>query len=132
LQPELDAFKSAWLERVGPDTAKMVDDDNVALRSLAAKALKAGDRFPAVVLADQLGRKVDLGVLTSDQPLIVTFYRGGWCPYCNLELRAYQKALRRSALGAGAGRITPGPNTLDRRKERSVFSAVLLTQRTAR
>jgi peroxiredoxin len=128
LQSELDTFKSAWLERVGPDTAKLVDDDNVALRSLAAKALKAGDRFPAVVLADQLGRKVDLGVLTSDQPLIVTFYRGGWCPYCNLELRAYQKALPEiEALGARLVAITPEApdNTLSTAEKNDLSFPVL-------
>lgn len=128
LQSELDTFKSAWLERVGPVTAKLVHDDNVALQSLAAKALKAGDRFPPVVLTDQLGRKVDLGVLASNQPLIVTFYRGGWCPYCNLELRAYQKALPEiEALGAGLVAITPETpdNTLSTAEKNDLSFPVL-------
>ena len=56
LQSELDAFKNAWLERVGPDTAKLVDQDNLALQALAGNALRAGDRFPAIVLKNQLGR----------------------------------------------------------------------------
>ena len=93
LQSELDTFKNAWLERVGPDTAKLVDQDNLALQALADNALRAGDRFPAIVLRNQLGEDIDLGELAKTQPLVVTFYRGGWCPYCNLELRAYQKAL---------------------------------------
>jgi peroxiredoxin len=93
LQAELDNFKASWLDRVGPDVAKLVDDDLVALQALAAKASKAGDRFPAVTLNDHLGRSIDVSALASQQPLIVTFYRGGWCPYCNLELRAYQKQL---------------------------------------
>jgi peroxiredoxin len=128
LQSELDAFKGAWLERVGPHTAKLVDDDNLALRSLAAKALKAGDRFPAVALTDQLGRKVDLGVLASAQPLIVTFYRGGWCPYCNLELRAYQEALPEiEALGARLVAITPETpdNTLSTAEKNDLSFPVL-------
>ncbi len=108
LQSELDTFHAAWLQRVGSDVAGLVDDDILALRSLAARALKAGDRFPAMALNDQLGREIDLGVLASQQPLVVTFYRGGWCPYCNLELRAYQKALPEiEALGAKLVAVSP-------------------------
>lgn len=93
LQADLDAFKAAWTERVGPDVAQMMADDNTTLLPQAKEALKAGDRFPAVSLPDQLGRPVDLAELAAHGPLLVTFYRGGWCPYCNLELRAYQKLL---------------------------------------
>jgi peroxiredoxin len=108
LQTELDTFKASWLNRVGPDIAQLVDDDHVALRSLAANAGKAGDRFPALVLEDQMGRAIDLGQLAATQPLIVTFYRGGWCPYCNLELRAYQKSLAEiEALGAKLIAVSP-------------------------
>ena len=44
-------------------------------------------------LSDQLGRPVDIATLAADGPVVVTFYRGGWCPYCSLELRAWQKAM---------------------------------------
>lgn len=93
LQDDLDAFKKTWTERVGPDIAKMMCDDNAALLPLATRALKAGDRFPDVPLLDQTGRRIAIGELASEQPLVVTFYRGGWCPYCSMELRAYQQAL---------------------------------------
>lgn len=108
LQTELDTFKASWLERVGPDIARLVDDDNAALRSLADKALKAGARFPAAVLPNQNGGTTDLGALLAAGPLVITFYRGGWCPYCNLELRAYQKLLPEfSALGARLVAVSP-------------------------
>nr|WP_246751928.1 hypothetical protein [Bradyrhizobium diazoefficiens] len=42
LQTELETFKASWLERVGPEVAKLVDDDNAALRSLADRSLKEG------------------------------------------------------------------------------------------
>lgn len=93
LQDDLDAFKTTWTERVGPDIAKMMTDDNAALLPLAGQALKAGARFPDVPLLDQTGRRASIGELASEQPLVVTFYRGGWCPYCSMELRAYQQAL---------------------------------------
>lgn len=128
LQTELDTFKTSWLDRVGPDVAKLVDDDHVALQALAAKASKAGDRFPALVLNDQTGRATDLGALASSQPLIVTFYRGGWCPYCNLELRAYQKHLPEiEALGATLVAVSPETpdNTLSTAEKNDLSFPVL-------
>jgi hypothetical protein len=100
LQTELDAYKATWTERVGPAVARMMADDNAALLPQAARALKVGDRFPPLSLPDQLGRPIDLATLAAEGPLVVTFYRGGWCPYCNLELRAYQKALPAARLHA--------------------------------
>lgn len=108
LQSELDAFLATWTERVGPAAAQMMADANAALLPQAARALKAGDRFPALVLEDQLGRLTDLGTLCSEGPLVITFYRGGWCPYCSLELRAYQQVLPEiERLGARLIAVTP-------------------------
>ena len=108
LQTELDIFKAAWTDRVGPAVAQLMTDDNAALLPRAAMALKTGDRFPGPTLSDHLGRPVDLAALAAEGPLVVTFYRGGWCPYCNLELRAYQKALPEiERLGARLVAISP-------------------------
>ncbi len=108
LQTELDDFKATWTGRVGPAVAEMMEADNASLLPQAAKALKAGDRFPGLTLSDQLGRPVDLAALAVVGPLVITFYRGGWCPYCNLELRAYQKALPEfERLGVRLIAVTP-------------------------
>jgi len=112
LQSELHAFKAAWLQRVGAETAGLVDDDIAALRALADRALKAGAQFPAMTLPDQNSRPVNLAELCADRPLVVTFYRGGWCPYCNLELRAYQKLLP-SIVAQGARLVAVSPETPD-------------------
>lgn len=112
LQSELDAFKASWLERVGDETAKMVEDDNAALKALGARALKAGAMFPSVKLPDHKGGMTDLAALMAEGPVVVTFYRGGWCPYCNLELRAFQKSLPQIE-GAGARLVAISPETPD-------------------
>jgi peroxiredoxin len=128
LQTELDTFKAAWIDRVGAATAQMMADDNAALLPLAAKALKAGDRFPSVSLADHSGRTVDLAALAETQPLVVTFYRGGWCPYCNLELRAYQKLLPEiEQLGAKLIAVSPETpdNTLSTAEKNELAFTVL-------
>lgn len=128
LQTELETFKAAWVDRVGAATAQMMADDNAALLPLAAAALKAGDRFPSVSLADQSGRTIDLGALAESQPLVVTFYRGGWCPYCNLELRAYQKLLPEiERLGAKLIAVSPETpdNTLSTAEKNDLAFTVL-------
>jgi len=112
LQNELDNFQSAWIARVGPEIAALVDGDNASLATLAAASLGAGARFPAAVLRDQLDRPVDLRALAAQRPLVITFYRGLWCPYCNLELRAYQQALT-EIVGLGAGLVAISPERPD-------------------
>jgi peroxiredoxin len=52
----------------------------------AAVGTTAGD----FTLPDADGSAVSLGDLTADGPAVLVFYRGQWCPYCNLTLRAYQ------------------------------------------
>ena len=56
--------------------------DGVAQRGVAV-----GDRPKQPVLNDVQGRAVDLAAMNAAGPLVITFYRGGWCPYCNVELR---------------------------------------------
>lgn len=75
LQTELATFKTSWRERVGAETAKLVDDDNAALQSLAERALKAGAQFPETELPNQIGGTTELGALIASGPLVVTFSR---------------------------------------------------------
>jgi peroxiredoxin len=82
----------------------------------ALHAKKAGDKAPEFTLNDPDGRPVSSLALLAKGPLIVSFYRGVWCPYCNLELRALQAALPEiEARGAGLVAISP-QTTLNSRK----------------
>ena len=65
---------------------------------------KVGDRAPAIFLPDAHGKSFDVASLLAKGPVVVTFYRGGWCPYCNLELKAYQEILPEIA-AAGASLV---------------------------
>jgi peroxiredoxin len=72
------------------------------------RAPKVGDKCPDVTLPNLLGEPVRLGGLLQQGPVVLTFYRGGWCPYCNLELHAYQQVLPElKATGATLVAITP-------------------------
>lgn len=83
---------------------------------IAAQALSKGDKAPGFELPDHLGNAVSLEVLLNSGPVLINFYRGNWCPYCNLELRAYQKHLERIKK-AGVSLIAISPmlpdNSLD-------------------
>jgi thiol-disulfide isomerase/thioredoxin len=64
------------------------------------KALKTGERAPDFTLPNPSGRPVSLSGLLRGGPGVVTFYRGGWCPYCNLQLRAISEHSARSQRSA--------------------------------
>jgi peroxiredoxin len=72
------------------------------------KALKVGDQLPEFGLKNATGSIVNIYELIKKGPLIINFYRGAWCPYCNLELRAYQELLPRiREVGANLVAISP-------------------------
>src|SRR5713226_1714148 len=74
----------------------------------AEHALKEGAQAPDFALPDARGNAVRLSHLLAQGPVVMTFYRGQWCPYCHLALRAYQQALpQMQALGASLLAISP-------------------------
>lgn len=76
--------------------------------NVAAQALKAGDAAPEFLLPDSSGRLHSSERLRRDGPLVVSFFRGGWCPFCTAELRALQAAKTEfDDLGARLVVITP-------------------------
>jgi peroxiredoxin len=82
--------------------------DQLRSGTIARTMLKVGDRAPAIVLENAKGATVDVDTLLKDGPVIVNFYRGGWCPYCNFELKAYQEILPEiTAAGASLVAISP-------------------------
>ena len=110
LQAELDALRTAWSGRADPAVVAMVAADIEALRAsgILDRAARPGDRMPGLTLPGADGKPVDLGDLATRGPLVLTFYRGGWCPYCNIELRAFQEQLGAfKAIGATLVAVSP-------------------------
>ena len=109
LKEQLAEYRAGWLKRVPTERQAIMERHIAELRNgLANTALKAGDHAPAIVLGNAKGETVDVGALLKRGPVIVTFYRGGWCPYCNLELRAFQQVLPDiEAAGASLVAISP-------------------------
>jgi peroxiredoxin len=79
---------------------------------IARIARQVGDRAPDIRLHDQHGEIFDVATLLAKGPVVVTLYRGGWCPFCNLELKAYQAVLPRIA-AAGASIVAISPEKPD-------------------
>lgn len=95
LQQDLEAFKAEFIAKLSKEKAEIMNraDADLAATDILKRALKAGDTAPDFTLPDATGRKVSLFDTLKQSPVILVFYRGGWCPYCNLELRAYQRLL---------------------------------------
>lgn len=126
LQAKLDAFKADFKGGKAPyfapqeihpvmerATAELIASGQ------AGRALKAGDRAPTFILNDPDGKPVSSAALLATGPLILSFYRGVWCPYCNLELQALQQALPGfQALGARLLAISPQTAANSRKSQR--------------
>ena len=71
-------------------------------------AIKIGQKAPGFELPNAEGKSIVLKSLLEKGPVVITFYRGNWCPYCNLQLRALQARLDDIyALGATLVAISP-------------------------
>lgn len=95
LQATLDAKKADFLAHADADkiTAYAEGIEAVIQAQIVEKAHKTGDLAPAFSLPNAQGETVNLNTYLAKGPVVLTWYRGGWCPYCNLTLRALQEAL---------------------------------------
>jgi peroxiredoxin len=114
LQDRLDAFTNDLVSSGKiPESIVTALKDGIAgqiASGQADRALKAGDRAPTFTLTDADGTSVSSSALLARGPLVVSFYRGVWCPYCNIELQALEGA-RADILGRGASLIAVSMQT---------------------
>ncbi|MEL0604419.1 peroxiredoxin-like family protein [Pseudoalteromonas undina] len=93
-----------------PDFMKGVDETIAQAKAFqeGANALNLDQKAPRFELPNQHGEQVLLDELLAKGPVVITFYRGSWCPYCNLQLKALQSRLPEiHALGAQLVAISP-------------------------
>lgn len=79
---------------------------------MIAKAIKKGDSYIDFELPNIKGNKVKLSEELKKGPIVLTFYRGGWCPYCNLQLKAYQEHIE-DFKAAGGQLIAVSPESME-------------------
>jgi peroxiredoxin len=135
LQDKLDAFKADFeggrfplkppkeaLDTMHRATAELIASGQ------AQRARKAGEVAPEFTLTDPDGKPVSSRDLLAKGPLVVSFYRGVWCPYCNLELQALQEALPEiAARGASLVAISPqtAPNSRKSQRDNKLSFPIL-------
>jgi peroxiredoxin len=107
-QQALRAYQAERARAEGPPVSaehRLVME--AAARDLAAAmpdpGLHVGDEAPDFSLPNAYGKEVRLRDLLDQGPVVLTFYRGAWCPYCNLQLRGLQEAL--PAIERGGARL---------------------------
>ena len=106
---------AASAHRLPPEIARTFADDQRGWRERGEPAgiLAAGDRLEDFTLPDATGSAVTLGELVEQGPAVIVFYRGGWCPYCNVALRAYQTELLPQLERYGARLVAISPQSPD-------------------
>ncbi len=105
LQAELDAFRAEWARKAPAEAQALIAARIEDQRGAEARILPVGSGLPDIVLPDASGAPRGL---RDFGPAVIVFYRGGWCPYCNLQLRAWQRRLPDlAARGATLVAISP-------------------------
>ena len=117
LQAKLDAFKADFEAGKPPYSVphSVIETMHRATAELiasgaASRAKKAGDIAPSFSLKDPEGNVVSSNELLKKGPLVVSFYRGVWCPYCNMELQALE-AVKSQFDKYGASLVAISPQT---------------------
>ena len=118
LEQELAAFKAEFARLAPAGRAALYEAKIEELRAEFASesAIGVDDPAPDFALPNATAKSVVLKDLLRSGPVVLTFYRGGWCPYCNMQLRAYQGVLPEiTGLGGRLVAISPQlpDNSLD-------------------
>ena len=120
-------FKASQPEEIKSVMATATTD--LIESKIAEKSLGKGGKMPDFSLPNAVGDRVTLDSLLAKGAVVISFYRGGWCPYCNMELRALQQALPEiEAKGATLVAISPEtPDTSLSTKEKNELSFEVLS-----
>ncbi|MDX1564450.1 MAG: peroxiredoxin family protein, partial [Phycisphaeraceae bacterium] len=94
LQAEIDSATKQMLEQIPQETtdALMGFIEKLKNSQLGQNAPKVGDKAPVFSLPTAEGNTVELSQKLEKGPVVISFYRGTWCPYCSLELKALADA----------------------------------------
>ena len=103
LKERLDARRAEFLKTAPADKAQSYQAgiDSVAASGIYDRALKTGAKAPDFTLKNAEGQPTRLSELLKKGPVVLTWYRGGWCPYCNLALAALTEKMTEITVAGG-------------------------------
>jgi peroxiredoxin len=115
IREQSDQLKSAAVEHLPAEVLAVFDRsiENLLDEGVPSDSVQPGDRLESFTLNDATGQLVSLDQLVSSGPAVIVFYRGGWCPYCNLALRTYQRELLPQLERFDARLVAISPQTPD-------------------
>ncbi len=118
LQAELDALYRRFVREQPAAVTEAIRQamKEMADSGVAETCLREGMRPLDFSLPDQHGRTVTLSELLARGPVVISFFRGGWCPYCSLELKHLQQ-VESQIRALGAQLIALSPQTVDKNRE---------------
>jgi peroxiredoxin len=118
LQSKLDAIWAGYETKLPADRIAGIEGGikQVADAGVPAGALKVGAQAPEFELTDAKGKSVSLKSMLAQGPVVLTWYRGNWCPFCVAQLKDYQQSLAQfKAMNASV--VALSPQTVERSRE---------------
>jgi peroxiredoxin len=115
IREQSEQQKKAAAERLPAEVAAVFDRSiqDLLEQGVPAGAVAVGDTLESFTLSDATNELVTLDQLVETGPAVIVFYRGGWCPYCNLALRTYQNELLPELAAFGARLVAISPQLPD-------------------
>ncbi|POR50832.1 peroxiredoxin-like family protein [Bosea psychrotolerans] len=113
LQEQLDAYRAQFESKAPAEALAVIHKATFDLVAIgqAERALGVGSKAPRFELSGSSGAIVRSSELQAAGPVVISFYRGIWCPYCNLDLKALQATLP-EILGTGASLVAISPQSV--------------------
>ncbi len=115
ISDQVGEFNAGFTSQIGPDLSAVFDQEQRDLKSagVPVNAVKIGDVVADATLIGLDAQAVNLFTVTAGRPAVLVFYRGAWCPYCNITLRTYERDLRPELDRLGVALVAISPQTPD-------------------
>lgn len=109
---QVDTFNGGFTQQIGPELSGVFAEEQAALNAAGVPegAVSVGDTVPDAPLVRVDGTTTTLAEAVTG-PAVIVFYRGAWCPYCNIALKTYQRELLPALRERGLDLVAISPQT---------------------
>ena len=110
---QVTTFNEGFTAQIGPELSAVFDEEQKALTEAGVPddAVAVGDQLVDATLLTVAGDEVSLAEVVGEGAAVLVFYRGAWCPYCNLTLKTYQQELLPTLRDRGVALVAISPQT---------------------